>query len=169
MPITNAFLSNSPHPEVVNDVQILVIDNDQASRNLYAGLLENHATKVTALGSIKAAMDFLDNCIPAIVICEISFLDESVYPLIRKVRDLALSGGRMIPILVTSTFASTSLAQPLTVKVEAYLLKPIDIDYFIHKVWDLLLLWSSADRSGIPDRVMPQNIDKMLCSSAGIG
>ncbi len=94
MAIANVLLSNS---SIFKDVQILVIDNDQDSRDLYAGLLENSVAKVTTLGSIKAAIDFLNDCIPAIVICEMSFLNECVCPLPQQVKDLALSSDRIIP------------------------------------------------------------------------
>ncbi len=146
MSIANTLL---PNPKMLKDIQILVIDNDQDSRNLYTSLLESDVTKIISLGSSQAALDFLDDCVPAIVIYGMSFLDEYADLLIQQVRALSLSSGRMIPILITSPFAPAGLAQELMVKVEAYLPKPINVDYFIDKVWDLILLSSIADGSGI--------------------
>ena len=148
------------------DVQILVVDNDQDSRNLYADLLESSVTEVTALSSIKDALDFLDYCIPAIVICEMRFLGECVYPLIQQIRYLVLNSGRTIPILVTSAFAPTGL-EPLPV-VEAYVPKPIDSDSFIDKVWEMILLSSINCLLDIQGRVTKRNIGKTLCCSAGV-
>jgi CheY-like chemotaxis protein len=124
----------SPQAEILKDVQILVVDNDRGTRDLYACLLESYGTKVTTLGSVKAACDFLEGCIPALVICEMRFLGESVCPLIQQVRELALSSGKRIPILATSTYSPTHLDQEFRVNVKAYLLKPVNIDDFVAQV-----------------------------------
>ncbi|WP_339377331.1 hypothetical protein [Merismopedia glauca] len=67
----------------------------------------------------------------------------TIAKLIQEVRSCAISRGRKIPIFVTSTCPLTILAQYLTVKVEAYLLKPIDINYFVDRICNLLLLSKS--------------------------
>jgi CheY-like chemotaxis protein len=134
MSITNELLPNS---EFLKELQILVVDNDRDSRELYTVLLESYGAKVITISSIKDALDLLKWCIPAILICEIRFLGESVYPLIQQVRYLAFTSGRTIPILATSTCSLTSLTQQFQVKVEAYLLKPFDLDYFVAQVWKL--------------------------------
>jgi CheY-like chemotaxis protein len=159
------FLSN---PRLLKDVQILVVDSDRDNRDLATFLLEDQGATVTAFGSIKDALEFLDGYIPNLLICENRFLGESVLPLIQRVRSLAFSSGRRIPILVTSTCSATSLAQQLAVKIEAYLLKPIDIDDFINQVWDLIVLSKTIYPSGIQDWVIQQNPVKMLCCSAGV-
>lgn len=162
---TNELPLNS---RMLEDVQILAVDNDRDTRDLYTFLLEDEGAKVTASRSIQDALDFLDGYIPNLLICEIRFLNESVLPLIQRVRSLARSSRRTIPILVTSTCSPIHLAQQLTVKVEAYLLKPIDIDDFINQVWDLILLSKTIYPSGIQDWVIQQNPVKMLCCSAGV-
>lgn len=159
MSIMNELLLSS---EILKDVQILVVDNDRDSGNLYAFLLESYGAKVTTIGSVKDALNFLDSWTPTLLICEIRFLHESVYPLIQRIRHLALNAGRVIPILVTSTYATTSFAQHLTVQIEAYLLKPIDIDYFVNEVWCLTFLSSIVHAPSIQDWMMQQNPGKRL-------
>lgn len=138
---TKKFLAN---PRTLKNVQILVVDNDRDSREMYTFLLENQGATVTALGSIRDALDLLDGSIPNLLICEIRFPGESVLPLIQRVRSLAFSSSRPIPILVTSTCPAISLAQQLTEKIEAYLLKPIDIDNFIVQSCNLIRLSKRA-------------------------
>lgn len=166
MLITNELFLNS---RMLKDIQILVVDNDRDSREMYTFLLEDQGATVTALGSIRDALDLLDGSIPNLLICEIRFLGESVLPLIQRVRCLAFSSGRPIPILVTSTCSPISLAQQLAVKIEAYLLKPIDIDDFINQVWDLVLLSKTVYPSSIQDWGIKQNPVKLLCCGAGGG
>jgi CheY-like chemotaxis protein len=153
---------------MLEDTQILVVDNDRDSRDLYAFSLENHGAKVATTGSIQDALNFLDWYIPTVLICEMRFLGESVYPLIQRVRSLAFSSGRPIPILVTSTCPPISLAQQLTVKVEAYLLKPIDINSFVDQVWSLTLVSSIIYLPSIRSQWETQKSIKMLpCAAEG--
>ena len=128
-----------PNLDILQDVQILVVDNDVDSRDLCLLLFESYGAKVKTIGSIKDALALLNGFVPDILICEVRFLNESVYPLIEHIRHIARSSGRAIPILVTSTCGLKSLSQYLTIKVEAYLIKPIDIDSFVDQVWHLML------------------------------
>ncbi len=146
-----------PQPGMLKDVPILIVDNDRDSRDLYAFLLDSYGAKVTTLGSIKDALDLLPWCMPALLICEMRFLGESVDPLIQHVRDLALSSGSMTPILITSTCSLANLAQPLQVKIEAYLLKPINIGFFVEAVWNLTHRPKLTSPSNMQDWVMKRD------------
>ena len=136
MSITNSFLPNSG---ILRDVQILLVDNDRDSRALYAFLLESYGAKVTTIGSVKDALDLLTWQIPAILICDMRFLGETVDPLIRRVRELALSSSKAIPILATSTCPLMNLAEKLRLEIDSHLRKPIDIDCLVSEVWKLML------------------------------
>ena len=146
MLITNKLLLNE---EILQNRQILVVDNNRDSRDLYAFLLENYGANVTKIGSIEGALNFLNGCIPSILICEMRFMGESVEPLIQQVRSLELSSGRKIPILVISTCPLTILVQQLTAKIEAYLIKPIDIDRLVDEVFNLIFASSIGYLPGI--------------------
>lgn len=125
------------HPEILKDVQILVVDNDRDTRELYAFVLESYGARVATTGSIKNALDLLSGSIPAILICEARFLGERVHPLIEQSRFLALKSDRTLPILLASTCSLAELTQRWKLKTEAYLLKPFDLDDFVDKVWNL--------------------------------
>ncbi len=127
-------------PDVLKNVHVLVVDNDQGSQELYTFVLKTYGANVTAIGSVKEALDFLDWYIPTVLICEMRFLGETVYPLIQRVRHLALGDSRTIPVMVISTCPSTCLTDQLQLKIEAYLIKPIDLDQFIREVWNLAQL-----------------------------
>ena len=126
--------------KALKDIRVLVVDNDGDSRYLWTVLLESYNAQVKAIGTVKDALSLLDWFIPDILICEIRFLGESVYPLIYQIRDIALSNGKSIPILVTSASPLTILAQHLIVQLEDYLLKPIDLDTLVEVVWNLTRL-----------------------------
>jgi CheY-like chemotaxis protein len=162
---TNEFFLNS---KMLEDVQILLADNDRDSRDLYAVLLEDQGAKVTGFELIEEALDFLDGDIPNLLICEMRFLGESVVPLIQRVRSLAFSNGRPIPILGISTCDPISLAQQLTVNIEAYLRKPIDIGNYVDQVWNLARSPNTVYPQGIQAWVFAQNPVQLLCSGEGV-
>lgn len=139
MSIANQLASQFlPNSGILTDVQILLVDNDRDSGALYAFLLESHGAEVISLGSIKDALNFLTSYIPAILICDLRFLGETVDPLIQRVRALARHNNRTIPILATSTCPPMSLAQKLMLEIDSHLRKPIDIDCLIEEVWNLV-------------------------------
>jgi DNA-binding NtrC family response regulator len=165
MSITNKLFLN---PGLLKDVQILVVDNNYDSRDLYAFLLESYGAKVTMLGSIKDTLEMLNEYVPDLLICEMRFLGESVLPLIQRMKYIALSRGRTIPILGISTCSPASLVQQIQVKIEAYLLMPVDLDDLIDQVCNLTLQPSIDYLPGIHDYLTNQTPAKILLCGAGV-
>lgn len=129
---------NKPlNPKPLNDVQILIVDNDRDNRELYAFVLEGCGAGVITAGSVQDGLALLNGWIPKVLICEMRFLGESVYPLICRIRYLARKHSRMIPILIISTCSRTEFTQHWRLKTEAYLLKPVSLDDFVDEVWNL--------------------------------
>jgi len=137
MPLT---MNNPVDLEILKNAQILIVDNDRDTQDLYAFLLDSYAAKVTTISSIQGALDFLSKFTPTILICEIRFLGESVYPLLQQIKQIKEDCNRMIPILAVSTCSAMSLADDLRLQIEAYQIKPIDLDQFFDTVWSLVLL-----------------------------
>lgn len=164
MLITAEFLVN---PRILEEIQILLVDNDRDTQDLYTFLLEDQGAKVTTSTSIQDALDVLDEYIPNLLICEMRFLGESVLPLIQRVRSLAFGTSRSIPILVMSTCDPINLAQQLTIKVEAYLLKPIDLEDFLNQVRKLERLSKTIYPSRIQDWAINLYPVNELCCCSG--
>lgn len=142
-----------PGPSILKDIQILVVDNDADSRYLHKELFEIYGAQVTTTESIADAMTLLEHLVPDIVICEIRFFDEDVSALFQKVKAVALSRERVIPILVVSASCLANFAQNLLAMVEDYLLKPIDVNYLVDKVWDLICVARLTEKVNIQDWV----------------
>lgn len=148
MLLKQAVLSNL---SVCKNARILTVDNDRDSGALYTALFEGYSVTVMTTESIKEALDLLNQFVPDILVCEARFLGESVYPLIQQVRSIAQDRQKMIPIFVASTFPAINLAEYLKVKVEAYQIKPIDLDQFVTQVWNLILLSKFTQPLNIQD------------------
>lgn len=128
------------NPFLLSDVKILTVDNDPDTGALYTALFENYGVAVVTTESIKAALELLRQFVPDILICEARFLGESIYPLIQQVRSIAQKQHKVISIFVISTYPDKYSADRLEVTVEAYQIKPIDLNQFVAEVRNLILL-----------------------------
>jgi CheY-like chemotaxis protein len=124
--------------QVLKDVQVLVVDNDNDSGEMYEILLNHFDAIVTLSKSIKNALEILDLLIPNIIVCEIRFLGESVYRLIEKLHAMEAGSGNHIPIIVTSTCDTGSREQISDVEFEGYLLKPFDPEELVLTIVNLM-------------------------------
>jgi CheY-like chemotaxis protein len=119
---------------ILKGVQVLVVDNDRDSRDLYAFLLEDLSANVITAGSIKEALEILSWFTPNIIVSEIRFLGESIYTLINTLSAMEANNGKHIPIIVTSTSTTGIYDQIPDVEFEEYLLKPFDLDEFVSMI-----------------------------------
>ncbi|MEH2389694.1 MAG: response regulator [Nostoc sp.] len=116
---------------ILKGVQVLVVDNDRDSRDLYAFLLKDLGANVITAGSVKEALEILSSFTPNILVCEIRFLGESIYTLLNTLSAIEADNGNHIPIIVTSTSTTGTHDQIPDVEFEEYLLKPLDLDKFV--------------------------------------
>ncbi|MEH1943657.1 MAG: response regulator [Nostoc sp.] len=119
---------------LLKDVEVLVVDNDRDSRDLYAFLLEDLSANVITAGSIKEALEILSWFTPKIIVCEIRFLGESIYTLLNTLSAMEANNGKHIPIIVTSTSTTGTHDQIPDVEFEEYLLKPFGLDKFVSTI-----------------------------------
>lgn len=142
-----------PNPGILKDIRILVVDNNADSRYLHQVLFEKCGAQVTSLGSIAAAILCLESFTPDILVCEIRFFNEDILSLVQKIKTVALGQEQKIPILVVSAYCLASFAPELLTMVEDYMLKPIDIDYLVAEVWNLVHSAKPAQKVKIQDSI----------------
>ncbi|MEA5625802.1 response regulator [Nostoc sp. UHCC 0251] len=116
---------------ILKGVEVLIVDNDRDSRDLYAFLLKDLSAHVITAGSVKEALEILSWFTPNILVCEIRFLGESIYTLLNTLSAMEADNGNHIPIIVTSTSTTGTHDQIPDVEFEEYLLKPFDLDKFV--------------------------------------
>jgi CheY-like chemotaxis protein len=123
---------------ILKGVQVLVVDNDRDSRDLYTFLLEDLSANVITAGSVKEALETLSWFTPNIIVCEIRFLGESIYTLLNTLNAMEANNGHHIPIIVTSTSTTGTDDQIPDVEFEEYLLKPFNLDEFVFMIRNLV-------------------------------
>ncbi|MEH2235526.1 response regulator [Nostoc sp.] len=119
---------------ILKGVQILVVDNDRDSRDLYAFILRDMSADVITAGSVKEALEILSSFTPNILVCEMRFLGESICTLLNTLSAMEADNGNHIPVIVTSTSTIGTHNQIPNVEFEEYLLKPFDLDKFISMI-----------------------------------
>ncbi|MEH1769957.1 response regulator [Nostoc sp.] len=123
---------------ILQGIQVLVVDNDRDSRDLYAFLLKDLSANVITAGSVKEALEILSWFTPNILVSEIRFLGESIYTLLNKLHVIKADNGNHIPIIVTSTSTTGTHDQIPDVEFEEYLLKPFDLDQLVSLIHNLV-------------------------------
>ncbi len=123
--------------EILKNVLILIVDNDRDSRELYAFVLGSCGAQVTTTSSVEDGLASINRLMPRVLICETRFPGESVYPLIQRVKYLALKRSSNTSILITSTCSIAEFTQQPRFKTEAYLLKPVKLNNLVNEVWNL--------------------------------
>lgn len=123
--------------ESLKNVQILIVDSDRDSRELYTFVLESYGAQVTTTNSVRDGLALLNEIMPRILICETRFPGESIHPLLQRIKYLALTFGKTIPILITATSSLADFTQQWQLKPEAHLLKPFQMGNFVDEVRNL--------------------------------
>jgi CheY-like chemotaxis protein len=123
---------------ILKGVQVLVVDNDRDTRDLYEFLLKDLGANVVTAGSVKEGLEIMSCFKPNILVCEIRFLGESIYTLLNILNAIEVDNGNHIPIIVTSTSTTGTHQQIPDVEFEEYLLKPFDLDEFVSMIRNLV-------------------------------
>ena len=111
-------------PPLLNDVRVLVVEDDDDSRDATIAVLELCGARATAVASVAEALSAVGREAPDVIVADIAMPVEDGFDLIRRLRD----GTRpVIPMLALTAFASRGdESRILAAGYDAYLAKPID-------------------------------------------
>lgn len=114
-------------PPTLAGIRVLVIEDDDDTREFVATVLERCRAEVTTATSVQTALAAFERAKPQVLVSDIAMPGEHGYSLIRTVRALSLEQGGRVPAL-----ALTALVRPedrdraLATGYDRYLVKPID-------------------------------------------
>jgi PAS domain S-box-containing protein len=130
----------------LSGTQILVVDDDDDTRDYLAFLLEQAGATVIAVASASAALAVFNQAQPHILLSDIGMPDIDGYMLIRQVR--SLSSARQIPAIALTAYAGElNQQQALQAGFQTHLAKPVEPDALIQAIVRLV---QSAKKRG-PD------------------
>ncbi len=126
--------------KVLNGLKILIVEDDEDSRNVLTLFLEQLGAKVESADSAKAALETLNNSIlsPDVIISDIAMPDEDGNSLIRKIRLMENERQKNIPAIALSAFtAIENKEKSFESGFQIYHTKPFDPDLLIEEIKSL--------------------------------
>jgi PAS domain S-box-containing protein len=110
----------------LTDVTVLVIDDQQFTRDVVAAILRRTGASVQTASSVREGMQLFRKLEPHIVVCDIAMPDEDGYVFLREVRARP-DALRTTPILALTAFGRPEdRLHALDAGFDAYLKKPVD-------------------------------------------
>jgi signal transduction histidine kinase/ActR/RegA family two-component response regulator len=107
-------------------VRVLVVEDDQESRELLESMLGRLGAEVEAAASADEAMDSLQRRTPDVLISDIEMPGENGYSLIRRIRSLPRERGGAVPAAALTAYARTEdRVAALTAGFQLHLSKPV--------------------------------------------
>ncbi|KYF53716.1 hybrid sensor histidine kinase/response regulator, partial [Sorangium cellulosum] len=117
----------SDRPPELRDLNVLVVDDEEDTRELLVTMLEQCGAHVTAVGSTAEALLALKALQPDVLVSDIAMPGEDGYALIRKIRALpAKSGGRTPAVALTAYARTEDRTRALRAGFTTHVPKPIE-------------------------------------------
>ncbi|MBW3587755.1 MAG: response regulator, partial [Cyanobacteria bacterium 0813] len=120
-------------------VRVLVVDDEQDSRDFVAFVAEQAGAKVTALGSAIEALQLLSTTPFDILLSDIGMPEMDGYMLVRQVRALPPQQGGQIPAIALTAYAGDfNQKQALAAGFQRHLAKPVEPSELVQAIVTLL-------------------------------
>jgi chemotaxis response regulator CheB len=111
----------------IGKARILVVEDDEATRDALAQILSNHGADVKAADSAAEAMALFGEFRPEIVVCDIAMPGEDGYSLLTRIRALADAQGGDVPaVALTALAGEEDRRAGVAAGFQVYLAKPVD-------------------------------------------
>lgn len=115
-------------PKELEDLEILVVEDEDDTRDLLREILTGCGAKVEVAASVKDGLEAFTRHVPAILISDIGMPHEDGLSFIKRIRALPESEGGRVPAIALTAFARTEdRTQALRSGFRAHVPKPIDV------------------------------------------
>jgi CheY-like chemotaxis protein len=92
--------------DALKGLQILVVEDDEDTRELLRVLLETEGSAVTAAASVQEALSAYDQTRPHVIVADIGMPDYNGYALIGRVRARDREHGNLVPAIALTAFTT---------------------------------------------------------------
>jgi two-component system CheB/CheR fusion protein len=118
-------LAGSPVAASLENLPVLVVDDEDDTRNLLTAVLEQCEAEVKTAASASEALRVLARWKPAVLVCDIGMPDQDGYAFIREVRQLPPEQGGLIPALALTAYGKEEdRRRALEAGYQAHMTKP---------------------------------------------
>jgi PAS domain S-box-containing protein len=142
------------------DVQLLVVDDDDDTREFLIALLEQEGAIVRSVASVAEALAALESSWPDVLLSDIGMPGSDGYELIARVREMeVLRGGKMPAIALTAYAREEERQRALEAGFQMHLSKPVEVDELIAEVAKLVEMLRNPD----PTEILHQYQEQARC------
>ncbi|MHC5597083.1 MAG: ATP-binding protein [Nostoc sp.] len=137
--INIAALNPCSEMEILADIQILVVDDDDDTREFHTFVLEQAGATVTAVGSAKEALQVLAESEPDILLSDIGMPETDGYMLMRQIKVLQAKQAKQIPAIALTAYAGEiNQQQALKSGFQKHLSKPVEPEELVKAIAALI-------------------------------
>ena len=124
--------------EALTGISILVVEDDDDTRDLLKVLLDTQGALVTATGSVMEALQAYDQSRPDVIVADIGMPDYNGYTLIGRVRARDREKGKIVPAIALTAF-TTAIDRDtvLSAGFQVHMPKPFEPNRLISVIADL--------------------------------
>jgi CheY-like chemotaxis protein len=124
--------------EALTGISILVVEDDDDTRDLLKVLLETQGALVTATPSVMEALQAYDQSRPNVIVADIGMPDYNGYTLIGRVRARDREKGKIVPAIALTAF-TTAIDRDtvLSAGFQVHMPKPFEPNRLISIIADL--------------------------------
>src|SRR5215467_5450637 len=124
--------------EALTGISILVVEDDDDTRDLLKVLLETQGAFVTATPSVMKALQAYDQSRPNVIVADIGMPDYNGYTLIGRVRARDREKGKIVPAIALTAF-TTAIDRDtvLSAGFQIHMPKPFEPNRLISVIADL--------------------------------
>jgi len=134
----------------LTNLQLLVVDDDDDTREFLIALLEDEGAMVRSATSVAGALAALESYWPDLLLSDIGMPEADGYELIARVREMeVLRGGKMPAIALTAYAREEERQQALEAGFQMHLSKPVDINKLIAAIANLTGMLGNPDPTHI--------------------
>ena len=127
-------------------IRVLVVEDDDDTRELLKVLLETHGSAVTTTASVQEALSAYDQSLPDVIVADIGMPDYNGYTLIGRVRARDRErGGNIVPAIALTAF-TTAIDRDtvLSAGFQVHIPKPFEATHLISVITDLARQYSHS-------------------------
>jgi len=133
--------------DALKGIRVLVVEDDDDTRELLRVLLETQGSVVTATANVQEALSAYDQSIPQVIVADIGMPDYNGYTLIGRVRARDRErGGNIIPAIALTAF-TTAIDRDtvLSAGFQVHMPKPFEPDRLISVISDLAAQYGESN------------------------
>lgn len=147
MPTQSQTLQNDTQSESCSDlngVRVLLVDDDNDTREFVSFLLEEYGASVTAVTKGSEVLTALTQSLPDVLLSDIGMPEVDGYTLIRQVRSLPPEQGGQVPAIALTAYAGEiNQEKALSAGFQKHISKPVDPTALVEAVSELLMKFNS--------------------------